>query len=152
MKYFDLVKKFVAGSFEATDNPKELQHFERTVYWLLWLYPNADEAMQVAAYAHDIERAFRDKTSNLFDSSDYKGSCFTVEHPRKGAEIVAKFLKDHNASDHFIKRTESLIAAHEIGGSNDQNLIKDADSISYFKIKFLTSLIKLDPTLIISQG
>lgn len=133
MKYLNLVKKFVAESFSATDNPKELAHFERAVYWLLQLKPDADEAIQTAAYAHDIERAFRDKSSDLFDQKSYTDPYFTVEHPAKGAKIIADFLAKNQAPQDFFSKVKMLIEKHELGGDYDQNLIKDADSISFFE-------------------
>ena len=32
-------------------------HFDRTVYWLQQLRPDADGALLIAAISHDIERA-----------------------------------------------------------------------------------------------
>ena len=58
MDYFSLARQFVVHSFEKSGDVQPLRHFDRTVYWVEQLMPNADEAMRVAAFAHDIERLF----------------------------------------------------------------------------------------------
>lgn len=60
-KYYKKAEQFVKESFVKTGKKHEMPHFERTVYWLLKLKPDADEALKIAAIAHDIERAFREK-------------------------------------------------------------------------------------------
>ncbi|MBI2356251.1 MAG: DUF4202 family protein [Candidatus Doudnabacteria bacterium] len=133
MKYFELVKKFVDDSFTKAEVASDLKHFERTVYWLKQFKPDADEAFVIAAYAHDMERAFRDKTTDIFEGKNYTDAYFTEEHPRKGAEIIAEFLSKNGASHEMIEKVKSLIANHELGGDPDQNLLKDVDSVSFFE-------------------
>jgi hypothetical protein len=112
-----------------------LKHFDRTVYWVEQLRPDADEALRIAAIAHDIERAFRDTSKEPASSSDagFKSDFFLKYHPQKGAGIIDKFLKGEYAPQELIDRVKMLIAKHEVGGNEDQNLLKDADSISYFE-------------------
>jgi len=50
MLYLEKAKEFVDQSV----GPKP--HFQNTLDWLLNLKPDADEALQIAAYCHDIER------------------------------------------------------------------------------------------------
>ncbi len=146
-KYLTLVKEFVKESFIKAGNLGDIKHFERTVYWLKELRPNADEALCIAAFAHDTERAFRDKTANERFRASNKG--FTDEdhlmhHQNKGAKIIADFLKEQNAPQELIDRVQMLISKHEVGGNDDQNLLKDADSVSYFGNQiehFLTSKV-----------
>lgn len=57
---YQRVEQFVVNSFTKADNEKGIKHFERTVYWVQQLKPEADEALLIAAIAHDIERAFRE--------------------------------------------------------------------------------------------
>ncbi len=134
--YFTLVKSFVKEAFIKANNQNDIKHFERTVYWLKQLNPDADEALCIAAFAHDTERAFRDETVNEKLKSSDKG--FTdvdhlTYHQNKGAEIIASYLKEQNAPHELINRVQMLISKHEVGGNDDQNLLKDADSISYFE-------------------
>ncbi len=134
--YFTLVKGFVKEAFIKANNQGDIRHFERTVYWLKQLKPDADEALCLAAFAHDIERAFRDEAAKERFKASSKG--FTDEdhlanHQNKGAEIIANYLKEQQAPKELIDRVQMLISKHEVGGNVDQNLLKDADSISYFE-------------------
>ena len=134
--YFTMVKSFVKEAFIKANNQDDIKHLDRTVYWLKQLKPDADEALRIAAFAHDTERAFIDAAANEKFKTSTKG--FTDEehlnhHQNKGAEIIANFLKEQNAPQELIDRVQMLISKHEVGGNEDQNLLKDADSISYFE-------------------
>lgn len=136
MEYYSKAEQFVIDAFTKTGKAGGIKHFERTVYWLLQLKPNADEALQIAAFAHDVERAFRASSQEAKLDSSTKGFLddeFLEEHQNKGAEIIANFLKDQHAPEELIERVRMLISKHEVGGNDDQNVLKDADSISYFE-------------------
>jgi hypothetical protein len=136
MEYYPKAEKFVVDAFTKANSIKSIKHFERTVYWLTELKPNADEALQIAAFAHDIERAFRDKVMDtIFEKSSqgFRDEEYLERHQTKGAEIVANFLTEQNAPNELAERVKMLISKHEVGGNDDQNLLKDADSISYFE-------------------
>lgn len=130
------IKQFVNESYQKSIyGSGSIKHFERTVDWLLALKPDADEAMQIAAYAHDIERAFRDEVSEeVFKDREFNDPEFLADHETKGAEIAAKFLRDNGYGDNDVKRVYNMIRYHEEGGDDEANLIKDADSISYLEI------------------
>lgn len=134
--YFTLAKNFVKEAFIQAKSLGDILHLERTVYWLTYLQPNANEALRIAAISHDIERAFRDD-KNYINIKNAKAG-FTSEehlayHQTKGAEIMAKFLQEQNAPQELIDQVYMLISKHEVGGNEEQNLLKDADSISYFE-------------------
>lgn len=134
MKYFDLVKQFVDQEFtRAGRADHELPHLSRTLYWVLQLKPDADEAMQIAGYAHDIERAFRDKSDEELKHLSFKDPFFLKLHPEKGAQIIGDFLAQNQAPQELIDRVKMLISAHEIGGNDDQNILQSADSISFLE-------------------
>lgn len=138
MRYFSKVKKFVDESFS---DKHHLKHFERTVYWVKKLHPDANEAILIAAYAHDIERAFRKKNDNI----NLTGKKKMQFHQKEGAEIIACFLEDEGAEKKLIKAVKSLILKHEEGGGRGQDILKDADSISFFETNvdfFVNELIK----------
>lgn len=123
--------KFVDKSYG-----RQKMHFERTLYWLFELNPDADEALQIAAYAHDIERAFgREDTMKRVQESDkgFQDESMLTKHQVGGAEIMKEYLLKQGASPELSDRVAHLISRHEVGGNNDQNLLKDADSISYFE-------------------
>ena len=55
---------------------------------------------------------------------------------------MQEFLQQQGAPPQLISRVAELIAYHEVGGDAEQNVLKDADSISFLEIQaehFLTS-------------
>lgn len=48
-------------------------------------------------------------------------------------KFIADFLKNQGVDDEFIERVKMLVSRHEEGGNEDQNLLKDADSISWLE-------------------
>jgi hypothetical protein len=123
MPYFDKTREFVIDSFKKAGKSKNIKHLERTAYWLEKLKPDADEAMLITAISHDIERALRD--------SDKKPT--TEQHQQKGAEIMGEFLEKQNAPRELIDKVKNLVSKHEIGGMDEENLVKDADSVSFLE-------------------
>ena len=105
------------------------QHFVRALYWLNQLEPNVDEAVKIAAYSHDTERAIcaYDIGALLLDPEALR------KHQDNGAVEIYNFLLREEANPEFALKVKNLISKHEDGGTDEQNLIKDADSISYFE-------------------
>lgn len=139
---FAKVRKFVEDSFDG-DKPY-LLHFDRTVHWLQQLKPDADEAFLIAAISHDIERASQRGGEGLGNTE--KGFLDTDtlrHHQERGAEIVADFLSSIRVDDHVISRVTHLVSKHEVGGDADQNLLKDADSLSFLENNAEMFLAKL---------
>lgn len=75
--------KFVDASFG-----KKHPHFEKTVYWMHEFMPEVTETHFIAAYGHDIERAFGggDASGSYLDPEHLK------RHQERGAEILSGFL------------------------------------------------------------
>ena len=57
MKKNECVKKKIEKIIKNSLVPEDPMHSKNTLEWLLKLKPDADEALQIAALAHDIERA-----------------------------------------------------------------------------------------------
>lgn len=123
------VKQFVDECFEG-----KKAHFERTVYWLKQLKPDADEAMQIAAYAHDIERAFSRQPMEFWKDRELNDPEHLKEHQEKGARRISGFLRKRGYPEDNIRRVAEMVRLHETGGTPEADLIKDADSISYFEV------------------
>lgn len=121
---YDKVVKFVDDAFEG----KNIKHFERTVYWFEKFYPNFTEAQRIAAYSHDIERGIMKERDR-----DYLNPDFLRKHMEDGARIMGDFLKKEGADNEVIQTVKHLISKHEVGGDNEQNVLMDADSVSYFE-------------------
>jgi len=129
------VKQFIQYSFNQRIHEKSTKHFDRTVYWLKQIKPDADEAMLIAAYAHDAARAFSEKdTEEIFKEKEFTDQTILTEHQVTGARIVAGFLRKECYDEESIKRVYRMIRHHEEGGDEESNVIMDADSISYLEI------------------
>lgn len=127
MDLYNRTIEFVDKSFGGKQKP----HFERTVYWIEKFIPDATEAHRIAAYSHDIERAFREEGNTI--PEDYLDRDFLRNHQEKGAEIIYNFLKSENANQNLIEQVKHLISKHELGGDLEQNALMDADSVSFFE-------------------
>lgn len=128
-------EQFVVDSFTKVGDERGIKHFLRTAYYVKELKPYADDAMYIAAVAHDIERAYRDgdEINAIFKKKGFMDEEFLKYHQDKGAKIISDFLNEQGASNELIERVKMLVEGHEVGGNDDQNIIKDADSISYFE-------------------
>ncbi len=130
----DKVKQFVKQSFKQTGHGENFDHFERTLYWAKRIKPDADEVILIAAYAHDIARAFRKSdTKETFKNADFDDPKILTEHQSEGARIIGEFLQKENYDKNSIKRIKNMVRHHEEGGDEESDLIKDADTISYLE-------------------
>lgn len=126
---FEKTKRFVKDCFN--NNAAQVLHFERTVYWLKCLKPEADEAFLIAAFGHDIERASRMHKENMGRTKGFKDQAGLTYHQEKGAEMLGEFLQKNGADIATVERVKHLVSNHEVGGDADQNLLKDVDSLSF---------------------
>jgi hypothetical protein len=116
---------------DSAYNGKQKPHFERAMFWLEQFYSGCTEAHKVAAYAHDIERAFR--PADKKEPDDYLDREFLTYHQEKGVEIMKEFLIKEGQSEDFIQTVSHIISRHEFGGDAVQNAMMDADSVSFFE-------------------
>jgi len=130
-----------------TGRPVDIRHLYRTEYWIKKLEPRADIALRLAALTHDAERALKDveKYHAQYKAMKHgmQDTAHLEQHQRIGARIVGNFLKHQNANPEIIQSVKKLILKHETGGTPEQNLIKDADSVSFFENNipyFLTTI------------
>ncbi len=133
---FELYKKVKCFVRNAFGKRFGMVHFERTAYWIKKLEPDADEALWIAAIAHDIERAFRPSGGEQTireKETGYHHIDYLRHHQEEGAKIIESFLAQNGADQKLIDLVKMLISRHEEGGTRDQNLLKDADSISFFE-------------------
>ncbi len=129
------IKQFIQYSFSQGVHEKCTNHFERTLYWAKQIEPDADEAVLIAAYAHDAARAFCTKdTSETFKDNEFNDHKILREHQCTGARIVADFLRKECYDEEAIQRVYHMIRHHEEGGEEESNMVMDADSISYLEV------------------
>lgn len=128
MDLHNKTRQFVIDTFTKANDLNGIKHHERVDYWVTQLEPDADEALRIAAISHDIERGI---------NGDWKASSMDSEKLRKHqdlcASIMEEFLKNEGAEDQFIQRVKHLISNHEYGGDKDQNILSDADRLTYFE-------------------
>lgn len=114
--------------FTKANDPMGVKHHERVDYWVIQLEPDADEALRTAAISHDIERGI---------NGDWKASSTDPEKLRKHqdlcAQITGDFLTKEGADVNFIQKVKHLISSHEYGGDSEQNILSDADRLTYFE-------------------
>ena len=140
---YKIIEKYVFYSFRKADRIHEILHLIRTLYWLGKLKPDADEALRIAAVSHDIERAFRRKDVKeiVKKPGGLTSTIYFKKHEIRGAKIIGDYLEKKGAEKKLINRVKMLISRHEQGGNDDQNLLKDADSIGFFEIYANSELI-----------
>mgnify|MGYP000551271942 CR=1 FL=1 len=129
MDNVDCAKEKIRAGIAGSPVPEDPRHADNTLQWLLHLQPDAGEALQLAALAHDIDRATPERVRRE-DHSDY--DAFKAAHAQRGAELLRVILEDCGVESTITKEACRLVEFHEVGGDADADLLKDADSISYF--------------------
>ncbi len=123
------IAEVIAGS----SVPEDPRHSSNTLEWLVRLDPHADAALQLAALGHDIDRAVEERKVQRADFADY--DTFKAAHARNGASILAEILCESAVADDALTgEVHRLVCLHEVGGDPRSDLLKDADSISYFDV------------------
>lgn len=122
------IRAIIADSKVAEDP----RHAENTLEWLLRLDPKADQALQIAALAHDIDRAIEAQKVRRADYDDY--DAFKAAHARNGAKILRAILDECGVAKSIAGEACRLVTLHEIGRDPRADLLKDADGISYFEV------------------
>ncbi len=122
------IREIVAGSRV----PEDPRHAEDTLAWLRTLAPQADQSIQLAALAHDIDRAVEAQKVRRADYEDY--DVFKAAHAQHGAQMLQAILERCAVAQPIADEACRLVRLHEIGGDPRSDLLKDADSISYFKV------------------
>ncbi len=123
------IAEVIAGS----SVPEDPQHASNTLEWLLHLDPDADAALQLAALGHDIDRAVSARKVQRSDFDDYDD--FKAAHARNSAAILREIMRECGVVDDALKQeVHRLVCAHEVGGDPRSELLKDADSVSYFDV------------------
>lgn len=122
------IRLIIAGS----QVPEDPGHADNTLEWLLRLEPDASEALQLAALAHDIDRAIERTKVRRADFDDY--DAFKAAHARNSAKILRPILTTCGVEQNIVEEACRLVVVHEVGGDPSSDLLKDADSISYFDV------------------
>jgi hypothetical protein len=132
MDEIDCVKKKIEEIIEKSSVPEDPLHSKNTLEWLLRLKPDADEALKVAALGHDIERAIEERKVKREDFSSFDE--FKKAHALNSARIMAEIMAECTIGKKLADDIFSLVAHHETGGDEMAEVLKEADTISYFDV------------------
>ena len=132
MKNLVFLKKKVVEIIKKSLVPEDLPHSKNTLKWLLKLKPNADEALKITALSHDIERAIKERKIKRGDYKSFEK--FKDAHALNSANIMKEIMQDCNMSKELINDVYYLVRHHEKGGNNRVDVLKDADTISFFDV------------------
>ena len=133
---YEKIERHISSLYENAAKDVLMKHSQRTIFWLLKLNPDADVALKIAAFTHDIERlASSPPLEHMIAASSegWQDPEFLRRHSTKGAEIIGEILKGMAVEPGVIDQVQFLVAGHEFPGTDDQNILKDADSISFFE-------------------
>lgn len=131
------VEQFIIDTFTQAKIETDIVHAQRTAYWIKILKSDADDALLIAGLAHDIERAFYGDWKKGADDPE-----FLQKHQDLSATEIEKFLIKEGADEKLIMRVKRLVAHHEKGGNEDENILCDADCLAFLEEKALRLAIK----------
>ena len=132
MDSIECTKRRIRAIISDSKVPEDPRHAENTFEWLLRLDPKANEALQIAALAHDIERAVEAGRVRRANYDDY--DVFKAAHAHNGAKILRAVLDKCGIPMSIADEACRLVMLHEVGGDPRSDLLRDADSISYFEV------------------
>ena len=132
MNSIECAKQKIRVTIANSKVPEDPPHAENTLEWLLTLNPEADQALQIAALAHDIDRAVENQKVRRNDYDDY--DAFKAAHAHNGARMLREIMKKCGVDSSILEEACRLVTLHEVGGDPRSDLIKNADSVSYFKV------------------
>ena len=89
-------------------------------------------ALQIAALGHDIERSIEERKIKRENFTDYDE--FKKAHSQNSATILQEILLKYDVNQDFIDKVVNLVLLHEFGGTQEANMLKYADSISFFDV------------------
>ncbi|MFZ2189992.1 MAG: HD domain-containing protein [Candidatus Magasanikiibacteriota bacterium] len=135
-KFYPLVENFIKKSFKGKELKHVLIHSLRVSFWIKQLRKKPDEALCIAALAHDIDKSteIKNQLARIQKSKQgFRDKKNLKLHQENSAQIIGNFLNQNKAPEKMIKRVKMLVSKHEDGGNRDQNILKDSDSISFFE-------------------
>ena len=132
MDSIECAKQKIRAVISKSCVPEDPFHAENVLDWVLQLRSDADEALQIAALAHDIDRADERRKVRRTDFNDYDE--FKAAHANNSAKILKEILHECHVDQSVIDEACRLVERHEVGGDMHSDLLKDADGISFFEV------------------
>ncbi len=132
MDSIECAKQSIREIIADSGVPEDPRHAKKTLKWVFRLEPKADQALQIAALAHDIDRAVETRKVRRADFNDY--NTFKAAHARNGATILIAILNKCGVAKSVAAEACRLVTLHEVGCDPRSDLLKNADSISFFEV------------------
>lgn len=127
-----LFEKEIQRLLSESPVKEDIMHSKLVLKWVLKLKPDCDDALKIAAIAHDIDRAITKITEK--DLKDYsKIKEFKNEHALRSANFTEQILKKYDFPRDIKDKALSLIRLHECGGDNEADILMNADSLAYLE-------------------
>jgi hypothetical protein len=131
MKSVRCAEQRIRSAISRSRVPEDPLHAENTLAWILKLSPEADEALQLAALGHDIDRAI--ETRRVQKNSFCNFDEFKAAHASNSAEILRSILEECDVDERVTVEVCRLVRLHETGGDERSDILKNADALSYFQ-------------------
>ena len=128
----DRIKKIIRAIIADSRVPEDAAHAENVLKWVHIFCGNPDEAMIFAALAHDIDRADKGTKARRSDFNNYDD--FKAAHAANSAEILGNILRKCGADPVMTDKACTLVRMHETGGCPEADILKNADSLSFFEV------------------
>jgi len=128
----DLLKKRIAEMIVRSSFPEEPFHSVNTLEWVFRLRPGADHALQIAALGHDIERACEDRRVSAKGYDTFEQ--FKEAHALTSAQVISEIMEEIGVEQGLIDDVARLVAHHESGGNEREEVLKNADTLSFFQV------------------
>ena len=128
----DRLKSEIIRIISGSKVPEDLAHAHNTLAWLLRIRPNADDALQISALGHDIERAIDTRKVKREDYLDY--NAFKDAHAKTSALILSETVQAYHLEEDLIDDVSRIVSRHETGGDARSDLIREADALSFFDV------------------
>jgi hypothetical protein len=132
MDSIECAKRKIRAVVSKSGVPEDPVHAENVLDWVLQLRSDSDEALQIAALSHDIDRADVRRKVRRTDFNDY--DAFKAAHANNSAKILKEILHECHVDQSIIDEACRLVERHEVGGDMRSDLLKDADTISFFEV------------------
>ena len=92
--------------------------------------------------AFKIGKISEERISNLLKTLKAFKLLIEVYQPLSYIACATAAMREAKNSSEIIERVKMLVSRHEEGGNDDQNLLKDADSVSFFETNISLFLTK----------
>ena len=132
MDEFSRIRPRLEEIIKRSPVPEDYLHASNILKWLKTLKQDPDPGLNLAAFAHDIERAVPGRRVRKGDYPDFRS--FKLAHAWNSARIIREILSEEGFNEDFIGRIHHLVANHEFGGDEESDLIMCADSLSFFDV------------------